>query len=866
METLMFRFIVATIVLIPTLCCGAVTIVVDPNAAPPAKHGMNAIVAALKAKNIQVGFADSAEKADGDVIVAGVASSSVVSKLLASEQVPTKPESLLIRKTEADHKHVLLLAGADPRGLMYAELDVADRIGWSDAKDDPFREVHDVSESPDCPERAVSIYTMQRAYFEQRLYDAHYWDKYFDMLAKDRFNGFVLIFGYENGGFLAPPYPYFFNVEGFDNVSMVGITPEQQHKNLTALNRLIQQAHDRGIDLTIGIWDHIYRGGVQANGVPGIEDALKKPTPGLVWGVTADNLIPYTKAALTKFLREVHGIDAIQFRMHDESGLKNSEQGPFWAEIARIMQKEAPNIRFDARAKGLPDSVIDDILSTGIPFRVDTKYWMEQMGMPWHPTHINPQDQDNRRHGYADLLRYPQRYKMHWRLWNGGTSRVLLWGDPDYVKRFVESTHLYDGDGFEINEPLCTKMQGQAGHVKPLDLLNSKYKYTEYEFERYWHFFQLWGRLGYNPNTPSEVWDREFERRFGKETGFEIEMALHDASWTLPRIVGAFYPYSAFPMTRGWAEMQPLGDLPHYAMNQGSDVAIFASFDEEADNLINNTPTAKIRPGQTIARLMHMGLADAPLINPAPKELNTAELKSTITDLKMLRSLAHFHAARGSAALAYRIWSKTGDPQFLARAMRHETDAIQCWERLIAAASDVYSDDLLFGNRKAGLCGHWKDQLPLLEQSLTSLQKEGQNVAFTSINDSTLLKRFDEELAPQFDGRYCKLRVNCTPPPAAVAHQPVTISAELWSDQDPPTDLKSVRLRYRPVNQRLNYDTLEMKPTGDPHHFSAVILAKYVSGEFDLMYYIEAIDEKGNGALYPDPEKQTPYIIVKLQR
>ena len=63
---------------------------------------------------------------------------------------------------------------------------------------------------------------------------------------------------------------------------------------------------------------------------------------------------------------------------------------------------------------------------------------MEQMGLPFHPTHINTQDQQNRRHSYADLLRYPQSYKMHWRLWNGGTARVLLWGDPEYARRFVE--------------------------------------------------------------------------------------------------------------------------------------------------------------------------------------------------------------------------------------------------------------------------------------------------------------------------------------------------------------------------------------------------------------------------------------------
>jgi hypothetical protein len=32
------------------------------------------------------------------------------------------------------------------------------------------------------------------------------------------------------------------------------------------------------------------------------------------------------------------------------------------------------------------------------------------------------------------------------------------------------------------------------------------------------------------------------------------------------------------------------------------------------------------------------------------------------------------------------------------------------------------------------------------------------------------------------------------------------------------------------------------------------------------MYYIEATDRYGAGRIYPDLEKETPYIVVKLQR
>ena len=105
---------------------------------------------------------------------------------------------------------------------MYALLDVADRTGWAKSAEQPFSEVRDAEEKPFTPERALSIYTINRAYWESRFYDEAYWARYLDVLAQNRFNSLVVIFGYENGGFLAPCYPYFFDVEGFPDVQHGG--------------------------------------------------------------------------------------------------------------------------------------------------------------------------------------------------------------------------------------------------------------------------------------------------------------------------------------------------------------------------------------------------------------------------------------------------------------------------------------------------------------------------------------------------------------------------------------------------------------------------------------------------------------------
>ncbi len=83
------------------------------------------------------------------------------------------------------------------------------------------------------------------------------------MLAEDRINELVLTFGYEDGGYMAPFYPYFFDVEGFPDVKVTDLTPEDQRRNLESFRILVRLATERGIRIKPGIWEHIYRGGGQ---------------------------------------------------------------------------------------------------------------------------------------------------------------------------------------------------------------------------------------------------------------------------------------------------------------------------------------------------------------------------------------------------------------------------------------------------------------------------------------------------------------------------------------------------------------------------------------------------------------------------
>jgi len=361
----------------------------------PAAYGIRKLSEAILGRNIAVNSIHRIEQAGSShVIVMGLASEQPVAKLITAGglALPEQPQSLAIRCIEKGGRSTVVLCGGDEVGLMYAALDTAERIGWATSDEDLFAHLRDTSESPCLKDRSVSTYTMQRRLFEQRLYDEAYWKHYFDMLAKDRINSYVIIFGYENGGFMAPPYPYFFDVEEFPQVKLYGMSMEEQAKNAAALNRVIELANERGIRFIVGIWDHIYRGGVQGGGIAGASDLAGTKAPHLVYGVTSENLAPYTKAALKKFLTVFPNISGIQFRMHGESGLKRSEMPRFWHEVFSMLTELQPDLRFDLRAKGLPDEIIEDAVAQGLPFRIGTKYWMEQLGLPFHPTHVNPQE------------------------------------------------------------------------------------------------------------------------------------------------------------------------------------------------------------------------------------------------------------------------------------------------------------------------------------------------------------------------------------------------------------------------------------------------------------------------------------------
>jgi hypothetical protein len=162
----------------------------------------------------------------------------------------------------------------------------------------------------------------------------------------------------------------------------------------------------------------------------------------------------------------------------------------------------------------------------------------------------------------------------------------------------------------------------------------------------------------------------------------------------------------------------------------------------------------------------------------------------------------------------------------------------------------VYNDHLPFGARAVGFRQHWREELALLEQDLAALEAERAKVE--SKPERKLAPR-DPDLKPPV--------VSLVPPAAAEPGRDLRIAAKAGA-----SEVKWIRLRYRHVTQYEDYQTAEMTLDAKSGLYTAAIPAAFLDPKWDLMYFVEVVGKNGAGRMYPDLEREMPYVIVAMKR
>ena len=63
-----------------------------------------------------------------------------------------------------------------------------------------------------------------------------------------------------------------------------------------------------------------------------------------------------------------------------------------------------------------------------------------------------------------------------------------------------------------------------------------------------------------------------------------------------------------------------------------------------------------------------------------------------------------------------------------------------------------------------------------------------------------------------------------------------------------------------------DYKTLDMASTDANSTYKATVRGSDINAKCDFVFFIEVMDNNGNGTIYPDMEKEMPYVVVKLDR
>jgi hypothetical protein len=294
------------------------------------------------------------------------------------------------------------ITGGDVRGLMYGLLEAAAQIRETGR-------LRLTKGSPATPMRGIRYFIHNRDLEERWYYSREYWDRYFSMLAHNRFNRFNLVFAHQTA-YLAPPYPFWIELPEFPEVRVPGLSEAGRKRNLEMLQYISQSAADHGIDFTLGIWEH----NIQTNMKPSVE------------GITRQNIGPYSRAALSRILRLCPAIRSVQMRTNAESGIPNDFQMEFYRDyVFPAIRECGREVRLDLRAWVVAGGMIKAAQEVGVPLRVSTKYWAEDVGRPYQPAETYPN------YSYLNFLEKPRNYEFYWELWGLGSHRMLLWGNPD---------------------------------------------------------------------------------------------------------------------------------------------------------------------------------------------------------------------------------------------------------------------------------------------------------------------------------------------------------------------------------------------------------------------------------------------------
>lgn len=412
----------------------------------------------------------------------------------------------------------LQITASDERGAMYGVLDVAEQIRLGT----PLSKIKERAVKAPFEFRAIKFNLPWSAYRTSPVLEQHqetckdlaFWEAFLDMMAENRFNVLTL--------WSLHPYTYMIRPRNFPEACPFNDAELAEWKKLW--RSLFGMAKERGIETYLINWNIF------------VSPEFSRAHNVAPWSVSLSHIgkesetnelvVRYTREIVTQVLDEYPDLTGLGITLGERMGGMTPDQRRDWLDrtfFAGIAGAKRPakfiyraplsantgsggttSEENDRRSRAQIESLTHNITA---PVYVEFKH-------NWSHAHSSPDLFIV--HGGTLSDAYwnppPTRHKVVWTMRNEDMF-VLRWGQPDFVREFVQRQTGKDYVGGAIIGSEC--------YIPALDYITREgpHKTWRWAFERQWLFYAVWGQLLYDPAAPDAQFEARLDGRFGNGTG-----------------------------------------------------------------------------------------------------------------------------------------------------------------------------------------------------------------------------------------------------------------------------------------------------------------------------------------------------------
>ncbi len=434
-----------------------------------------------------------------------------------------KPEGYQILKM----KELVYIIGGDERGLMYGILDLRDQLKVGRKID----QIEEKTENPRFHFRAIKFNLPWSSYrlgeslqlHMETVKDTVFWMNFLDMMADNRFNALTL--------WNLHPYTFMIQPKAFPEATQ--FTGQEFENWRQFWKTLFRMAKERGIETYILNWNIITSPQMtEAHNVANYKDDLEWHY-GFTYADTSQIIVEYMRECITQVINEYPNLTGVGVSIGERMKM------PIGDAMEWVKNTFVEGIRrADRKAKFIhraPFSIDPEVARRYVESYTDFEDpIIMEFKFNWSHAHSSPHLSIT--HGGRIKDQYwnpkPSNYQMAWMMRNEDFL-MLNWGNTDFIREHMAvNGQDYVAGYFVGSETYIPAKEFRMKAGVPYD--------WKYAFEKQWEFYQMWGRLLYNPELSDQFFIKEFETRYGKGVGTSMFEALQLGS-RMPLALASFY-------------------------------------------------------------------------------------------------------------------------------------------------------------------------------------------------------------------------------------------------------------------------------------------------------------------------------------